>query len=102
MPRYIGRIAFVWTALTAFTAVAYDETPGRDAAVAHALADVDHWLDSTANGVGWRNYLHLNDLSAQIAAGSKADPARVAVVLRRLESGAAGLDRPQFVRLQKA
>ena len=102
MPRYIGRIAFVWTALTAFTAVAYDEILGRDASVAHALADVDRWLDSTANGVGWRNYLHLNDLSAQIAAGSEADPVQVATVLRRLESGAAGLDRPRFVRLRKA
>jgi hypothetical protein len=102
MPRHIGRIAVAWTLITAVASGSYAQSPGPDAAAAEALAELNHWLDSAPNGVGWRKYLRLDDLGTQIAAGSKADPTQVVAVLRRLESDAPGLDRPPFVRLRQA
>ncbi|HEY4313253.1 MAG TPA: hypothetical protein VGN12_27630 [Pirellulales bacterium] len=70
--------------------------------MSHALDEADGWLGHTPAGEGWRKYLHLEDIRAQLALGAKADAKQVAEAITRLESGKAGLDRPQFLKLRRA
>ena len=102
MPRNIGRFVVGLGALSFLAGAAYGHPPGRDAAVAQALAEVDAWLAKAPSADGWRRYLRLADLATQVPLGAKADANQVAEILARLESGAAGLDRPQLTKLRTA
>ncbi len=100
MPRLIGRILLLACVATAAPATGYELRPGRDRAAQQALDELNSWLGDTPAAEGWRKYLHLGNLKAQLAQGAKADANQVRGTLERLESGVQGLDRPQFARLR--
>ena len=102
MPRLIGRVLIAFLFVTFIISNVYAQRPHREMAVGQALDQVQTWLGKNPAAEGWRQYLHLKDLQAQVALGAEADAKTVAAVLTRLESGKPGLDRPQFLKLRKA
>jgi hypothetical protein len=75
-------------------------TPSGD--VRGALEQMYHWVDQGPHGRPWREYLQSELLEAQLTLGAKADPDVVAQVLNQYESGAPGLDLPQFADVRNA
>ncbi|HVU87986.1 MAG TPA: hypothetical protein VHD36_11755 [Pirellulales bacterium] len=102
MPRQIGQLIIAVLIATLLCKTAYAQLPGRDRAVSQALTDIDGWLGHTPGGEKWREYLRLKDLQAQLSQGDAADAGQVTAVLKRFESGVAGLERPHFVKLRNA
>jgi hypothetical protein len=72
------------------------------AAVHKAVSNVESWLGSGPNAEAWANFLNLKALVAELDKGDKADRATVVAVDEKLKSGAAGLERAQFVKLRAA
>jgi hypothetical protein len=61
------------------------------------------WLGpGSATSAGWHRYLENVALEEQLALGAKADKNVVAAILKKYDSGAAGLERPQFVAVRTA
>lgn len=71
-------------------------------AVVEAWTAVDHWLDRSPSGPGWRKFLDSDALGRAIAASQTPDPAEVAAVLKRLRSDAPGLEHARFRTLDAA
>jgi hypothetical protein len=67
-----------------------------------ALAPLDTWLKVSPSGEGWRTYLKLPALESEVAKGNDADPAVIGETLKQLDSGAPGLELPQFKQLRDA
>ena len=67
-----------------------------------ALADLQAWLGQNENADRWRQYLKLQQLEEQIAAGPQADQAVLAEILNQFESGANGLDLRRFADVRSA
>ncbi len=67
-----------------------------------ALKQVESWLGPGATGDGWVKYLDLAALHRELERSGPVDVATVSQVLAKLNSGAKGLDRPQFKPLQSA
>lgn len=67
-----------------------------------ALDDLESWLGDSTSAAGWKNFLQLDSLRAQLAQGDRADLAAVGETLDQLESKTPGLDQPRFVRLRRA
>jgi hypothetical protein len=72
------------------------------APVQAALGGLESWLGDGANGKTWSAYLNLPSLHAELAKGDKADPAVIAAVQKKLDSGAAGLELGPFAKLRDA
>jgi hypothetical protein len=60
------------------------------------------WLGTGDRAIGWRRYLHLNVLDTQAAKGPYADQQALNQILQRFDSGAAGLEHPNFVACREA
>ena len=75
---------------------------GGAAPVQAALGGLESWLGDGANGKTWSAYLNLPSLHAELAKGEKADPAAIAAVQKKLESGAAGLELGPFAKLRNS
>ena len=63
---------------------------------------MQEWLGSGNKAIGWRRYLKLNVLDTQAAKGPYADSKSLLMVLRQFQSGANGLDHPNFVACRQA
>ena len=63
---------------------------------------MQEWLGTGEKAIGWRRYLKLNVLDTQAAKGPYADPNALLTVLRQFQSGANGLDHPNFVACRQA
>jgi hypothetical protein len=70
--------------------------------VAPAVATLRAWLDRQPTGKGWSEYLSLAALETEVAKGKDADPKVGQEVLKALNSGAAGLELPQFSAFRTA
>jgi len=70
--------------------------------VTRSLDDLETWLAGNKNGDGWKKFLHLDRLRAQVALADAADSAAVAEALAPLESKTAGLEEPRFARVRAA
>lgn len=66
------------------------------------FADLQTWLGQNENADRWRQYLQLQQLEEQIAAGAQADQAVLASILNQFESGANGLDLRRFADVRSA
>jgi hypothetical protein len=80
------------------TAAAAPEIASSDTQT--ALTNLENWLKTSPGGAGWRDYLKLDALKAEIASGDKRD-AQVES-LQQLSSGAAGLNLKPFAQLRRA
>ncbi len=67
-----------------------------------ALAKFQAWLDAGPYGTAWATYLKLAPLGPELEKGDKADAAVIDGVLKKLNSGAPGLELPQFAPLREA
>jgi hypothetical protein len=67
-----------------------------------ALASLERWLGSGANGQRWAKYLDLPTLHAQLDKGNTADPSAIDAIQKQLSSGAPGLELAPFARLRDA
>ena len=79
------------------------DAQGEDssAPVQAALSAAETWLGSGATRDGWNQFLNLPALDAEVAKKEGADSAIVAATLKQLNSGAAGLELPHFVKLRE-
>ncbi len=67
-----------------------------------ALQSLDGYLRRHSTGAGWREFLQLAALDAELKKGSAADRAPIYATLGSLNSGAPGLELPKFAPLRKA
>ncbi len=102
MATQLSRLTFALALGVAWLFSFEARAEGEAAPVQAALVALESWLGDGANGKTWSTYLNLPALHAELAKGDKADPAAVAAVRQKLESGAAGLDLAPFVKLREA
>jgi hypothetical protein len=74
---------------------------GDVVALRAALDDLEGWIGAGNNGQRWRKLLDSDALRAQIALGAAADPAVVARVSQRYQSGVRGLEKQRFVAVDQ-
>lgn len=67
-----------------------------------SLQALETYLKRHPTGQGWRDYLQLAALNAELKKGGQADRQVINATLDLLNSGAAGSDLPKFVALRKA
>ena len=70
--------------------------------IQQSLANLQTWLGQNENADNWRQYLRLQQLEEQIAAGEQADSAVLTSVLQQFETGANGLDLRRFADVRNA
>src|SRR5262249_51152433 len=80
-----------------FKPVAKADVLARQVAAEAAVRRLDRYLKASgANGKGWMAYLHLPELSAELAKGTEADAKALHESAARYTGGASGLELPQF------
>ena len=84
------------------SAVSFAGEIKSSAQVKKALNSLDAWLAQGPNGPSWERFLDLPSLRDALAKDNDADPAAVAAVLKKLESGSAGLELEPFGKLHEA
>jgi hypothetical protein len=67
-----------------------------------ALGPLDSLLARSKSGADWRTYLDWPALVQQAAAGSKADPATLLRLYKKLDAEENGLEMPQFAAVRRA
>lgn len=67
-----------------------------------ALGPLDSLLARSKSGADWRAYLDWPALVQQAAAGSKADPAKLLRLYKKLDAEENGLEMPQFAAVRRA
>jgi hypothetical protein len=72
------------------------------ATVRAAMTPLDALLRRSKSGEAWKTYLEWPTLAEQAAAGSKADPATLVRLYRRLDAEENGLEMPQFAAVRRA
>ncbi len=77
-----------------------DSSPPQE--LTAAISALDTYLGPGANGDGWRKFLGLTELQAQLGKEGGADPAVVAAAWTKFSSGTPGLDQPKFVAVRVA
>jgi hypothetical protein len=78
------------------------ESATPDTQLQSSVNDLNAWLGNNDNGQRWRQYLRMDELTAQLAQASAADRDAVAAVLERYESGTPGLERQRFQAVRRA
>jgi len=80
-----------------FKPVAKADVLARQVAAEAAVRRLDRYLKASgANGKGWTAYLHLPELSAELAKGTDADAKALHESAARYTGGAPGMELPQF------
>ena len=72
------------------------------ATVRAAMTPLDALLRRSKSGEAWKTYLEWPTLAEQAAAGSKADPATLVRLYRRLDAEENGLEMPPFAAVRRA
>ena len=67
-----------------------------------AVRELHRWLNKYPNGPRWRRFVRSDDLLRELKRGEAADSGVVGQILQRYDSGAAGLDKRQFVAVREA
>jgi hypothetical protein len=67
-----------------------------------AADELQSWLGQDENAPGWRRFLKLEDLTAQVRAGRKASRDSVREILAKFASDTPGLDKSRFVAVREA
>lgn len=78
-----------------------DEVNSRKAALASAVDQLDAYLARFSTGAGWRSYLDLEALKAELAK-PEPDVSVLSATLEKLESGHRGLEAPRFREVDTA
>lgn len=102
MRRITCMAAIVFSCVTLFVNVVCADDTAAKSGARQAAGDLDQWLGNGANGQGWKTYLALQALSAELAKSESPDASVLAQAVQKLNSGAAGLDGPKFVALRKS
>ncbi|MGL4513305.1 MAG: hypothetical protein ACRCT8_09470 [Lacipirellulaceae bacterium] len=90
-------------AKAAFTLVTPDELSASRRRLAEAGVALERLVGpESPSGAGWLDYLAWAGVQKQFAEGSPADVAALRATERKLASGAAGLERPEFGRVAEA
>ena len=90
-------------AKAAFTPIGEEEVSAGKWRVADALSEVYKLINpNTPVGAGWVAYLGLSEVETQITGGGEYQAAPLRETLRKLGSGAAGLEREPFTELSEA
>ena len=87
---------------TVFAISCAQAAPAGTAPLVAALDRLEGRLAAEQAGPSWRRYLRLDQLRGLVAQGAQADPAGVAEILGRLNSGAPGLEGSEFVTVRQA
>ena len=66
-----------------------------------SLQALNAWLGKGADGNGWRKFLEIDKLSAQLALGANADKQVVSSILGKFDSKTAGLNQPHFTAVRR-
>ncbi len=86
-----------------FKPVPKADVMARQVALEAAVRRLDRYLkNSGANGQGWRKYLKLDDLQAELKKELSADPKILSGLAVQYISGASGLELPQFTGVATA
>ncbi len=110
-PRPLGRLALslgcLMAAATYFCVApnsAFAQSPKPSAAekVRTALTELDRFLGKGANADGWKKYVRMSELTAQVARGNQADWDVVSAAMDQLNSKMPGIERPPFQKLRNA
>ncbi|HEY2840825.1 MAG TPA: hypothetical protein VGJ26_16830, partial [Pirellulales bacterium] len=78
------------------------DLPNPVTEVTESLDDLETWLAGAKSGAGWKKFLRLDRLRAQLALGEGADRAALVEVLDQFESKTPGLEGPRFLRVRRA
>ncbi len=96
-PKLVDLSALAKQAKGEFKPVAKADVMDRQVALEAAVRRLDRYLkNSGANGQGWRNYLKLDDLQAELKKDLSADPKALSTLAAKYTSGPSGLELPQF------
>jgi len=96
-------LALLWGAVGEARSARADDVLSTYYPVANrALVNLEGYLSRHTTGEGWRGYLQLPELKAELAKGSAADHAVIARTLQLLSSGAPGVELPRFKELRIA
>lgn len=77
------------------------DDPADTSGLQASLDELDAWVGPGTKGDKWRTYLRSEELRGQMALGADADLATVAAVLRRYQSGIAGLEKRRFTEVRR-
>jgi len=86
----------------AFRPVSEGRLAAAASKVREALGPLERLLGRSASGENWKKYLDWPALQQQAASGSHADPAVLRKLFSRFDSGANGLEMPQFAAVRRA
>jgi hypothetical protein len=96
-PKLSDLSALARAAKSDFKPVAKADVLGRQVALDAAVRRLDRYLkNSGPNGEGWRKYLGLPDLQAELNKELNADPKVLNALAEHFVSGVSGLELPQF------
>ncbi len=102
-PELADLTAKLHAAKESFQPIAKADVMARQVALESAVRRLDRYLkNSGANGEGWRKYLHLSELQAELQKGLEAVPAALQQFAARYADGSPGLELPQFAAVHKA
>ncbi len=102
MRRRFAQVAIFLTFFSFAAPYAWARAEDPSAPVREAVAQLEKYLDSQPTGKGWRDYLNLAALKAELDKGAEADPKKAAEFLKLLEGEAPGLELEPFARLRDA
>ena len=94
-----GIVVFTFWAGTGLPATAQ---ANQIEALRQRFRELERWLGSDAEAPGWRQYLKLKQLAAELDKDAAADRGVVREVLDRFESGQPGLERRRFAAVRTA
>jgi hypothetical protein len=86
----------------AFRPVSEGRLAAAASKVREAIGPLERLLGRSASGENWKKYLDWPALQQQAASGSNADPAVLRKLFGRFDSGANGLEMPQFAAVRRA
>jgi hypothetical protein len=102
-PKLSDLSALVRQAKSDFKPAAKADVLSRQVKLEAAVRRLDRYLkNSGANGEGWRKYLKLDDLQAELKKDLNADPKTLDALAAHYISGATGLELPQFAGVANA
>jgi hypothetical protein len=83
-------------------AASAEPTRRDDEVLRQATWSLDQWLGSSENSRRWKQYLRVEELSAELSREGEPDADKLAEIAARFGAGHAGLEQDPFLRVRRA